>query len=101
VTTRLERYSDQVIPDVALGKRPELAPLVPMVVPLASEILLASNVIINVTVPAAVAAAMGLHTPEEAGVIAQRAGFVSSGIPGSNVNAEAAGRLALDMMDTP
>ncbi len=101
VTTRLERYSDQAIPDVAQGKRPELAPLVPMVVPLASEILLASNVIINVTVPAAVAAAMGKHTPEEAGLIAQRAGFVSSGIPGSNVHAEAAARLALDMVSAP
>ena len=101
VTTRLDRYSDQIIPDVALGKRPDLAPLVPMVVPLASEILLASNVIINVTVPAAVAAAMGLHTPEEAGLIAQRGGFVSSGIPGSNINAEAAARLALDIMSAP
>jgi len=98
VTTVLERYSDQVIPDVALGKRPDLAWAVPMVVPLASEILLASNVIINVTVPAAVAAAMGLHTPEDAGLIAQRAGFISSGIPGSNVNAEAAARLALQVM---
>lgn len=101
VTTVLERYSDQIIPDVALGKRPDLAWAVPMVVPLASEILLASNVIINVTVPAAVAAAMGLHTPEEAGLIAQRAGFVSSGIPGSNVNAEAAARLAVQMMSIP
>ena len=63
VTTRLDRYSDQIIPDVALGKRPDLAPLVPMVVPLASEILLASNVIINVTVPAAVAAALAAQMP--------------------------------------
>lgn len=101
VTTKLERYSDQIIPDVALGKRPDLAPLVPMIVPLASEILLASNVIINVTVPAAVAAAMGRHTPEEAGLIAQRAAFVSSGIPGPNASAEAAARLAIDMMSAP
>ncbi len=101
VTTRLERYSDQIIPDVALGKRQDIAWAVPMVVPLASEILLASNVIINVTVPAAVAAAMGLHDPDEAGAIAQRAGFVSSGIPGSNVNAAAAARLALQVMQVP
>ncbi|MEX2479764.1 MAG: hypothetical protein WD928_02785 [Gammaproteobacteria bacterium] len=100
-TTVLERYSDQIIPDVALGKRPDLAWAVPMVVPLASEVLLASNVIINVTVPAAVAAAMGLLSPEEAGVIAQRAGFISSGIPGSNVNAEAAARVALQVMSVP
>ena len=101
VTTRLEHYSDQIIPDVAQGKRQDIAWAVPMVAPLASEILLASNVIINVTVPAAVAAAMGMLSPEEAGQIAQRAGFVSSGIPGSNVNAEAAAKLAVEVMRAP
>jgi hypothetical protein len=98
VTTRLERYSDEIIPDVALGKRPDIAWAVPLVVPLASEVMLASNVVINVTVPAAVAAAMGLHSAEDAARIAQQAGFVSSGIPGSDRNAEAAARLALDVM---
>lgn len=100
-TVKLERYSDQIIPDVAMGKRQDIAWAVPMVLPLASEILLASNVIINVTVPAAVAAAMGLHSPEEASKIAQRAGFVSSGIPGSNVNAEIAAKLAIEVMNAP
>lgn len=99
VVTRLEHYADQVIPDVAQGKRPELAWALPMVVPLASEILLASNVTMNVTISAAVAAAMAIHTPEEAGKIAQRAAFVSSGIPGSNLNAEAAARLAKTVME--
>ena len=101
VTTRLEHYSDQIIPDVAQGKRQDIAWAVPMVAPLASEILLASNVIINVTVPAAVAAAMGALSPEEAGQVAQRAGFVSSGIPGSNVNAEAAAKLAIEVLRAP
>lgn len=101
VTTRLEHYSDQIIPEVAQGKRQDIAWAVPMVAPLASEILLASNVIINVTVPAAVAAAMGMLSAEEAGKIAQRAGFVSSGIPGSNVNAEAAAKLAIEVMRAP
>ena len=50
---------------------------------------------------AAVAAAMGLHSPEEASTIAQRAGFVSSGIPGSNVNAEIAAKLAIEVMNAP
>ncbi len=98
VTTRLERYSDEIIPDVALGKRPDIAWAVPLVVPQASEVMLASNVLINVTVPAAVAAALGLHSAEDAARIAQQAGFVSSGIPGSDRNAEAAARLALDVM---
>ena len=99
VTTRLERYSDQIIPDVAQGKRGDIAWAVPLVVPLASEILLASNVIMNVTVPAAVAAAMGVLSPEEAGEVAQRAAFVSSGIPGANTNAQAAAKLACLVME--
>jgi len=99
MVTKLERYADQILPDVAQGKRPELAWALPLVVPLASEILLASNVTMNVTVPAAVAAAMGRHTPEEAAKIAQRAAFVSSGIPGAHVNAEAAARLAKSVME--
>jgi len=99
VTTRLERYADQVIPDVAQGRRQDIAWAVPMVVPLASEILLSSNVIMNVTVPAAVGAAMGKMTPQEAGKVAQKAAFVSSGIPGSNVNAEAAARMAVLVME--
>ena len=101
VVTKLERYSDQIIPDVAQGKRKDIAWAVPMVAPLASEILLASNVIINVTVPAAVAAAMGKLSPAEAGTEAQIAGFVSSGIPGSNVNAEAAANMAIEVMNAP
>ena len=100
-TVKLERYSDQIIPDVAMGKRQDIAWAVPMVLPLASEILLASNVIINVTVPAAVAAAMGKLSPAEAGKEAQVAGFVSSGIPGSNVNAEAAAKMAIEVMNAP
>ena len=100
-TVKLERYSDQIIPDVAMGKREDIAWAVPMVLPLASEILLASNVIINVTVPAAVAAAMGKLSPAEAGAEAQVAGFVSSGIPGSNKNAEAAAKMAIEVMNAP
>ncbi len=99
VTVKLERYSDQVIPDVALGKRTDIAWAVPLVVPLASEILLSSNVIMNVTVPAAVAAAMGHMSAGEAGKTAQRAAFISSGIPGSNVHAEAAAKVATMVME--
>lgn len=97
--TRLERYSDKILPAVAQGQHPELAWAVPLVAPLASEVLLASNVIMNVTVPAAVAAAMGKMSPQDAGLTAQRAAFVSSGIPGANANAEAAAKLAKMVME--
>ena len=70
-----------------------------MAEPLANEMLLASNVVLNITVPATVAAAMGKMTPKEAGTVAQGAGFVTAGIPGSNANAEAAGKLAIEVMN--
>ena len=98
-TTILERFSDQVIPDIATGKRRELAWAAQMAEPLANEMLLASNVVLNITVPATVAAAMGKMTPKEAGTVAQGAGFVTAGIPGSNANAEAAGKLAIEVMN--
>lgn len=100
-TVKLDHYSDQIIPDVALGKRDDIAWAVPMVAPLASEVLLAANVIINVTVPAAVAAAMGLMDAGEAGRVAQRAAFMTAGIPGANVHAELAAKLAQQVMAVP
>jgi hypothetical protein len=53
-------------------------------------------VIVNVVVPAAVAGAMGVATPEDAGAEAQAAGIISAGIPGTKAKAEA--RVAADTM---
>ena len=69
-----------------------------MCVPFASEFLLAGNVIGNVTVPAAVAAAMGKMTPADAGLAAQSAGIISAGIPGTKAHAEAAANVAMEVM---
>lgn len=102
-TTRLERLADQILPSLALqGEQSEYADIawaVPMAVPLVSELMFSSAIVINVTVPAAVAAAMDLHSAEEAGTIAQTAAFITSGIPGSNTNAAAAARMAKIVMD--
>jgi hypothetical protein len=59
-----------------------------------SELYLASNTIINVTVPAAVAAAMGTMAPQEAARVAEGAGFITVGIPGARERAEQVARLA-------
>jgi hypothetical protein len=99
VTTKLERLSDQIIPDLAFGKRKEIAWAVPLATPLVSELLFSSAVLVNVTVPAAVAVAMGLMEPEEAGKIAREAGFITSGIPGADENATAVARIARMFMD--
>ncbi len=58
-----------------------------------------SNIILNITVPAAVAAAMGKHSPSEAAEIAEAGGYISSGVPGARERAEKVAALAARMVD--
>ncbi len=97
-TARLERFADRIVPGVARGEHRELAWAVPLVAPVVSELLFAGNVILNVTVPAAVAAAMGLMDPVEAGRVAEAAAHVSAGIPGARARAADAARMACRVM---
>ena len=97
-TQRMEGVIDRVVPEVAQGIGTERAPFLTAMAPIASELLLAGNVIVNVVVPAAVAAAMGAATPEDAGAQAQAAGIISAGIPGTKAKAAAAARVAADTM---
>jgi hypothetical protein len=92
--TVLEGYVDRVVPRVAQGEAPELAAAVSIAAMAVGEILVAGNVIANVTVPAAMAAVLGLHTPIEAAEIAESAAFLTAGIPGSRARAQSAGVMA-------
>jgi hypothetical protein len=95
-TTLMKNFVDKVIPEVAQGHDVDRAEAISLAAPFCSEILLAGNVVINITVPAAVAAAMGKMTPAEAASSAQGAGFMSAGIPGTKANAEAAAEVTVD-----
>ncbi len=94
VTTSLHGFVHELAPKAARGESPELAPLLSLAAPLVGEMLVAANNIANVTVPAAMAAALGLHTPAEAGEIAEAAGYISAGIPGSKARAESVALVA-------
>ena len=98
-TIRMEGIINRVIPEVAQGIGPERAPFLTALAPFASELLLAGNVIVNVTVPAAVAAAMGKATPSDAALDAQAAGIISAGIPGTKTKAEAAAHVAVETLE--
>jgi len=98
VTTKLEHLSDRVLPDLAQGKRKELTEAFMLSVPLVSELMFSSSVSLNVTVPAAVAVAMGRMEVGEAAKVAQKAGYITCGIPGADVNAEHAARAAKNFM---
>lgn len=94
VTTSLDGFVHELAPKVARGEAPELAPLMSLAAPLAAELVVAANNIVNVTVPAAMAAALGLHTPAEAAEIAEGAAYLSAGIPGSKARAESVALVA-------
>lgn len=95
-TCRMEHVIDKVIPEVAQGVGVERGRFLTAMAPIASELLLAGNVIVNVVVPAAVAGAMGVAEPADAGLEAQAAGIISAGIPGTKAKAEAAARVAAE-----
>jgi hypothetical protein len=95
VTTRLDGFVHKVVPSVAKGERKDLAEIAPIVATAANELLVAGNVIVNVTVPAAMAAVLGIHSPAEAAEIAETAAYVSAGIPGAKARAEHAASMAL------
>jgi hypothetical protein len=97
VTTDLPGFVHDLVPRVAQGERAELAPLMTPVAYVVGELLVAGNSIVNVTVPAAMAAVLGLHSPGQAAEIAERAAYVSAGIPGSKARAESAATLAREI----
>lgn len=97
VTTELRGFVHDLVPKVARGEQPELAWAITPVAYVVGELLVAGNSIINVTVPAAMAAVLGLHTPAEAAEIAERSAYVSAGIPGAKARAESAAMLARDI----
>lgn len=97
-TVRMHGVIDTVVPEVAQGIGTERAPFLTALAPIASELLLAGNVIMNVTVPATVAAAMGKASPEDAATEAQAAGIISAGIPGTKAKAEASARVAIETL---
>ena len=94
VTTSLNGFAHELAPKVARGEAPELAPLMSLAAPLAGEMVVGANNIINVTVPAAMASALGLHEPAQAGEIAESAAYISAGIPGSKARAESVALVA-------
>ncbi len=87
-----------IIPKVTLGHKDyeDIAWLVPIAAPACAEQVLSGNNILNVVVPAAVAAAMGLHDPKDAGEIAEKAAYVTASIPGCKVVAANVAEMAVN-----
>ena len=98
-TIEFKDFCSDLTPKFAKGELPEMAALAPLVAAVASELILAGNTIINCTVPAAVAAAMGIATPEEAAPQAEKGAYITIGIPGGKASALAIAKMAKKMAD--
>lgn len=97
VTTDLPGFVHDLVPKVVRGERADLASAITPVAYVVGELLVAGNSIVNITVPAAMAAVLGLYAPAEAAEIAERAAYISAGIPGAKARAENAATLARDI----
>lgn len=95
----LEHFADRLIPEVCQGGRAELAWAIPYAASAAAELMMAGNNILNAVIPAAVAASMKEHSPEEAAAIAESAAIITCGIPGGRAAAAKVARLAEEITD--
>lgn len=95
----LPGFVHDLVPKIAKGEKAELAMVAVPVAGVLDEILLASNIIINVTVPAAVAVAMGKASVEDAAARVEKAAYVSLGIPGGKAAALKVCKAAKGIID--
>lgn len=93
----MKGFVHDVIPKVCKGECQDVAWAVPFAAAVLDELSLSGCNILNVVIPAAVASAMGLGEPKEIGGEAEKAAFVTSGIPGCKAHATAIGTLARDI----
>jgi hypothetical protein len=93
-TMRFEGLAHKVIPKAVQEQDGNVLPFIPFAAVPLNEMLMGSNIILNITIPAAVATAMGKHPPEEAARLAEAGGFISTAIPGARERAEKVALLA-------
>ena len=98
-TFQLDGFAHDLVPKIVKGERPDLAPIAPLPSAVMCEFLLAACNIVNVIVPAAVAAAMKKVTPKEAGAQAEAGAYLTLGIPGGKAAATAVATTALEMIE--
>ena len=95
----LEHFTDRLIPSVCYGNKKELAWAIPYATSATAELMMSGNNLLNAVIPAAIAAAMKLHSPDEAAAIAEQAAYVTCGIPGGKAAAAKVAHLASGIME--
>lgn len=96
---RIEHFCDQFLPAIVKGEFEELRPFTMPMASVVGDLAVAANVIINVIVPAAVAAAMDVAPVDEIAAQAEKGAYITLGIPGGKNHALAVAKSAKDFMD--
>jgi hypothetical protein len=100
-TFELKGLGQKVIPDAIFNDKKDLLEIIPLAAIPVSELQLSGHSIINITVPAAVAAAMKVLEPKEAAKLAEKGGKGgSAAIPGAREKALEVAKLAVRIMDS-
>ncbi|MDO5409807.1 MAG: hypothetical protein Q4F21_05060 [Lachnospiraceae bacterium] len=98
-TAVMDGFVHDIIPKVVKGECQDVAWAVPFAAGAMDELALCACSILNVVVPAAVAAAIKKHEPAEAADIAEKAAYLTRAIPGAKAAAKYVGNLALNIME--
>ncbi len=96
---KVEGLSHKMAPAAAKGELSEEWGLpVAIASAVAQELQYSGHTIINVTVPAAVAAAMGKYTWKDAGKLAEQGAYITGAIPGAKDIARKVAKLAVEIV---
>ncbi|TQD25351.1 hypothetical protein [Methanolobus vulcani] len=96
----LRGVAQKVIPDAVFNDDKDVLDIIPFAAIPVSELQLSGHSIINITVPAAVAAAMKIEEPKDAAKKCEAGGkYCSAAIPGAKDKAKRVSKLAVRIMD--
>jgi hypothetical protein len=96
--TLLEDMTSKVLADVMQRDDPKFRQVVTLASRPLRELSTAGNNILNITVPAAVAAVLDKASPTDAAKTAEDAAFLTAGIPGARQKAEEVAHLAIRIL---
>ena len=95
----MEGFVHDIIPRVCQGECQDVAWAVPFAAGVMDELALAGCNTLNVVIPVAVASALKLNDPSVLAEEAERAAYISVGIPGAKAHATEAGILASEIAE--
>ncbi|MFB0563867.1 MAG: hypothetical protein ACETWM_21930 [Candidatus Lokiarchaeia archaeon] len=96
-TTKLEGLLDKVVPDAVLNKKAELNTPIMIATVTMQELMYSGNSILNIVVPAAMAACMGMDE-KEAARQAKQGAYINNTVPGASKRAREVARRAKRLM---